>query len=251
MWKQRSRIKWLREGDKNTEFFHRQATWRRKKNKIVRLKREDGTWAENNEQIHKEINEFFKGLYEKDGEVNPQPLLDLFPRKVEDYMNEALTKPFTETEVSDALFQIGPLKAPGPDGYPARFFQRNWAVLKEEVIQGVLNFCADGIMPEGVNETTIVLIPKGNEPQCIKDYRPISLCNVIYKVISKLLVNRLRPFLDDLISESQSAFVPGRMITDNAIIAFECFHKISHSKNRRDTHCAYKLDLAKAYDRVD
>lgn len=97
----------------------------------------------------------------------------------------------------------------------------------------------------------IVLMPKGNNPECIKDHRPISLCNVIYKVISKILVNRLRPLLDELISETQSAFIPGRLITDNAIIAFECFHKIQHSKNHRDTHCAYKLDLAKAYDRVD
>lgn len=106
-------------------------------------------------------------------------------------------------------------------------------------------------MPEGVNETVIVLIPKGNNPQTIKDYRPISLCNVIYKVISKILVNRLRPLLDELISETQSAFIPGRMITDNTIIAFQCFHKIQYSKNQRDNYCAYKLDLAKAYDRVD
>jgi hypothetical protein len=119
------------------------------------------------------------------------------------------------------------------------------------VIRGVKKFFDDSIMPEGINDTTIVLIPKGKNPLSIKDFRPISLCNVIYKVISKVLVNRLRPFLDDLISETQSAFVPGRMITDNAIIAFECFHKIQHSKNSRDNHYAYKLDLAKAYDRVD
>lgn len=106
-------------------------------------------------------------------------------------------------------------------------------------------------MPEGLNDTVIVLIPKSNDPQSLKDFRPISLCNVIYKVISKCLVNRLRPFLDELISETQSAFIPGRMITDNALIAFECFHKIQHSKVAQNTHCAYKLDLAKAYDRVD
>lgn len=99
--------------------------------------------------------------------------------------------------------------------------------------------------------TVIVLIPKGSKPPCLKDYRPISLCNVIYKVTSKCLINRLRLLLDELVSETQSAFIPGRMITDNAIIAFECFHKIQHSKNPRDTHYAYKLDCAKAYDRVD
>lgn len=190
-------------------------------------------------------------MYEEDANVDPQPLIDLIPRTVDDHMNEALTKLFSENEISDALFEIGPLKAQGPDRFPACFFQRNWAMLKEELIQGVLNFFADGVMPDGVNETTIVLIPKNNDPISIKDYCPISLCNVIYKVISKVLVNRLRPFLDDLISETQSAFIPGRMITDHALIAFECFHKIQHSKNQRDNHCAYKLDLAKAYDRMD
>jgi hypothetical protein len=106
-------------------------------------------------------------------------------------------------------------------------------------------------MPEGMNDTVIVLIPKGNSPERLEDYRPISLCNVTYKIISKCLVNRLRPFLDGLISETQSAFVPERLITDNTVIAFECFHKIQGSKNPNDTHCAYKLDLSKAYDRVD
>jgi hypothetical protein len=110
---------------------------------------------------------------------------------------------------------------------------------------------SDGILPKGLNDTVIVLIPKGTKPESLADYRPISLCNVIYKIISKCLVNRLRPFLDGLISETQSAFVPGRLITDNAIIAFESFHKIQRSKNPMDNHCAYKLDLYKAYDRVN
>jgi hypothetical protein len=123
--------------------------------------------------------------------------------------------------------------------------------MKDEVTKAVIKFFKDGVMPEGVNETVIVLIPKGSDPESIKDYRPISLCNVIYKVIQFFLVNRLRPMLDELISETQSAFIPGRMITDNALIAFGCFHKIQHSKNQRDNYCAYKLDLAKAYDRVD
>jgi hypothetical protein len=94
------------------------------------------------------------------------------------------------------------------------------------VIQAVRSFFADGTMPPGINDTTIVLIPKGNSPTEFKDFLPISLCNVIYKIISKCLVNRLRPFLGDIISPEQSAFVPGRLITDNAVIAFECIHAI-------------------------
>ena len=122
-------------------------------------------------------------------------------------MNEALCKPFTDDEISDALFQIGPLKAPGPDGFPARFFQRNWEVLREEVIGAVRIFFDEGVMPEGVNNTSIVLIPKKDNLDELKDFRPISLRNVIYKIVSKCLANRIKPFLQEVISPTQSAFI--------------------------------------------
>lgn len=114
----------------------------------------------------------------------------------------------------------------------------------------VHQFFKTGHMPLGVNDTSIVLIPKVQHPATLKELRPISLCNVIYKVVSKCLVNRLRPCLTDLISENQSAFIPGRLISDNSLIAFECIHHIQTNAGNAD-FCAYKLDLSKAYDRVD
>lgn len=149
------------------------------------------------------------------------------------------------------LFQIGPLKAPGPDGFPARFYRRNWAHIKADVVNAVKELFQSGHMAEGINETSIVLIPTVNQPVDLKDFRPISLCNVIYKIVSKCLVNRLRPILDELISVNQSAFVPGRMITNNALLAFECFHRIQKNRQPNKATCAYKLDLSKAFDRVD
>lgn len=105
-------------------------------------------------------------------------------------------------------------------------------------------------MSEGVNDTAVVLIPKINNPEHL-NIRPVSLCNVIYKIVSKCLVNRLRPVMSDLIDDTQSAFVPGRMITNNVMIVFECIHTLQRSKDGKGKFCAYKLDLAKAYDRVD
>jgi hypothetical protein len=170
---------------------------------------------------------------------------------VTDEMNEGLCKDFTNDEIADALFQIDTLKAPGPDASLPAFFQRNWDVVKQDITKAVKNFFEMGNMPEGVNEIAIILIPKKDAAELLKDFRPISLCNVIYKVISKCLVNRLRPLLQDMIAPTQSAFIPGRLITDNALLAFECLHAIRNGNNSCKKVGAFKLDLTKAYDRVD
>ena len=158
-------------------------------------------------------SQYFSDLFSKDMSINPDDLTNLFDAKITPEMNRDLCRLYIEEEIGNALFQIGPLKAPGPDGFPARFFQRNWGLMKADIITAVQNFFETGVLPDGVNDTCIVLIPKIQFPEQLKDFRPISLCNVIYKVVSKCLVNRLRPILEDIISPNQSAFIPGRMIT--------------------------------------
>ena len=129
MWRQRARAMYLREGDRNTKWFQRKATWRKKKNDITELKDSTGVWKENREEIKVMARQFFQSLYEKEAEVRPHEILQLVEKRVTEDMNKELTKNFTTEEISDALFQIGPLKALGPDGFPARFFQRNWSTL--------------------------------------------------------------------------------------------------------------------------
>jgi hypothetical protein len=172
--------------------------------------------------------EFFKESYVADPYVQMQDALDLVQPRITPEINEVFCKGFSDKEISDAMFQIESLKAPGPDGFPACFFQRHWDTMKGDVIRGggVRKFFETGHLPPSVNETAIVLIPKKDEPEVLKDFWPISLCNVIYKVVSKCMVNRLRPVLQDVIGPMQSAFVPRRMIMDNALIAFECLHVI-------------------------
>jgi hypothetical protein len=115
----------------------------------------------------------------------------------------------------------------------------------------VLRFFSTGHMPGSVNDTSIILIPKIENSLELQYYHPIGLCNFLYKVVSKCLVNRLRPLLGDIISKNQSAFVPGRMIKDNALLAFECMHFMEHGTSINSSYCSYKIDLSKAYDRVD
>jgi hypothetical protein len=186
------------------------------------LRKEDGQATKIRREMEHMTREFFKNLYAADMNVSPDDLLHVFEPCISDEANTALCKDFS---YDDALFQIGPLKAPGPDGFPERFFQKNWATLKPDIIRGVKEFSLfeSGVMSPDINETTIVLIPKINEPEFLKNFSPISLCNVIYKVIAKCLVNRLRPLLHEIIEPSQSAFIPVRMITDNALIFFNVF----------------------------
>jgi hypothetical protein len=127
-------------------------------------------------------------------------------------------------EVKAALDHIGHLKAPGPDGMPSLFYKKYWHIMGYTIVKEVLNVLKGGAMPKGWNETFVVLIPKVKDPSRIKDLRPISLCNVLYKLVSKVLANRLKLILLSIIFDNQCVFVPGRLITDNILMAYEATH---------------------------
>jgi hypothetical protein len=166
-------------------------------------------------------------------------------------MNDELCKPFTQEDVKRALFSIGDMKAPGTDGLHALFFKKCWGILGDVLSKEVLDAIGKKEIPRGWNDTVIVLIPKVQTPETISQYRPISLCNVLYKVISKMIASRLKVILDEVISQVQSAFVPGRLITDNILLAYESMHTIKNKKKGKEGFCAVKLDMHKAYDRVE
>jgi hypothetical protein len=228
-----------------------QAKWRSRKNKIKKLKRADGSWCDAPREMKSMAQDFFVDLFTTDPEVCPPQLLCHVEPKINEVMNEDLHKEFSEKEISDTMFQMGPLKAPSPDGLPAQFYQRHWDIVGKDIVMAAQKFFYDGVLPDGVNDTAIVLILKGSNPKELKEFRSTSLCNVIYTLISKCIVNRLWVLLDEIISPEQSSFVPFRRITDNALIAFECGHEIQRNNGRRGDFYVYKLDLSKAYDRVD
>jgi hypothetical protein len=122
---------------------------------------------------------------------------------------------------------------------------------KKDVSREVLALLNAGAMAKGWNDTVVVLIPKVNSPEKLKDLRPISLCNVMYKIASKVLANWLKKILPDIISLNQSAFVPRRMITNNVLLAYELTHYMQTKKRGADSFAALKLDMSKANDRVE
>ena len=115
----------------------------------------------------------------------------------------------------------------------------------------VLNVLNSSMSMVEINRTNIALVPKTRNPTKMTEFRPISLCNVIYKLISKVLANRLKAILPQIISENQSAFLSERLITDNVLVAFECMHFLDHKRDGKDGFMAVKLDMSKAYDRVE
>jgi hypothetical protein len=228
--RQRSRAQWLAEGDRNTSFFHAKAKERARRNKIKSLKRLDGSVVTSQEGLEVEAIGFYQNLFTAQEDTDSRLVTEWVPQKVDDMMNNLLCAAITDEEIERALFMMHPDRSPGPDGFTAGFYIKRWSMMKSSICAAVRNFLNGGDMPEIVNSTVLVLIPKVKNPQDLSQYRPISLCNVLYKLASKVLALRLRPMLEELISEEQSAFVLGRLISDNVLLAYECIHYLKGIK---------------------
>ena len=164
-------------------------------------------------------------------------------------MNCELNAPYLDAEIRAALFQMYPTKSPGPDGMSSEFYQKHWDVVGSDVCFAVRNFLESGYLVKSVNYTHVCLIPKVQNPKRVSELRPIALCNVLYKICSKVIANRLKKHMSTIISQCQSAFIPGRLITDNSLVANEVSHFIDTDQS--EGVMSLKLDMSKAYDRME
>ena len=146
---------------------------------------------------------------------------------------------------------MAPPKAPSPDGMPPMFFQNYWDLVKGDITNTTLSYLNSRSLPSPLNHTFVTLIPKVKNPERVTEFRPISLCNVLYKIFSKVLANRLKRVLPLIIFEHQSAFLKGRLITDNILVAFETLHYMKNHNSGNTSYMALRLDMSKAYDRVE
>ena len=249
-WKQRAKQFWLQEGDQNTRFFQRHASVRKKKNCLQRIKDDSGEWRETPEEIQGIITEYFTQLFKSSG-IDERLSTRESVSQITEAENELLMSVVTYEEVKNAVFAMHPDKSPGPDGLNPGFFQSFWNLLGGDVVKFCQEFMNTGELPVGVNQTVVCLIPKVKVPQAMTELRPISLCNVLIRIFSKVLSNRLKACLRSLISDRQSAFLEGRLLTDNAIIAFEVNHYMKRHTQGKSGITGLKIDISKAYDGLE
>eukprot|EP00253_Pinus_taeda_P030821 PITA_30821 len=207
-WRQKSRVQWLKEGERNTKFFHRAAIANRTHNRISSIKNEEGELHISHEAIEVVLVQHFQGITQKnnsDREHFIREITSNIPKLVSREDNFNLNRPVMEEEVEHNHFEV-------------------------------------------LNTSFISLIPKQDNAQTPDKFRPISLCNVVYKIISKVVANRLKPLLPVLVSGEQSGYVEGRQILDNIIQAQEVVHSLT---SKRQTSMIMLLDIAKAYDKVN
>lgn len=178
-------------------------------------------------------------------------MTDCMPRKITQDQNDMLLALIEEKEVKKTLFHIHPDKSPGPNGMNPGFYQKFWTTTGGDIVKLVREFFDAGNLDNQLTHTNIALIPKKKHPVYMTDLRPISLCNVVYKIISKVLANRLKQVLDGIISDTQSAFITGRLITDNIMVAYEVMHYLKRKTRGKEGWMAMKIDMSKAYDRVE
>jgi hypothetical protein len=245
-WRQKSKVLWLKEGDNNTKFFHKIANSNRRRNLMEKLE-VDGILYSEDSIIRDKAVKFYEKLYTETEDW--RPFVDDLPfSRIDETDRNLLDSRFERDEILQVVKNLQGDKSPGPDGFTMAFFQKCWHVLEKDIMGFFDEFYAEGTFAGSLNATFVTLIPKKQNALNIRDFRPISLIGSVYKILAKVLANRLRKVLDGLVSESQNAFVGGRQTLDSVLIANECLD------SRLKSHIPgvmCKLDIEKAYDHVN
>ncbi|GAU51891.1 hypothetical protein TSUD_416760 [Trifolium subterraneum] len=243
---QKSRVQWLKEGDANTKFFHGIMKSRKRRNSIGSFV-VDGRLVEEVSEVRQLVFNHFSNHYRRTRN-NHVDISGLCFKSLSVEEGAELTKPFLLEEIKKAIWDCDSFKSPGPDGVNLGFFKDFWEVLKIDLLNFFSEFHRQGILSKGLNSTFIALIPKVDNPQRVADFRPIALVNSVYKLLSKVLTNRLRSVIASVVSQNQSAFIQGRQILDGILVANEV---VDDAKRNRKELLMFKVDFEKAYDSVD
>ncbi|XP_059627007.1 uncharacterized protein LOC132269780 [Cornus florida] len=232
LWCQKSRVKWLKEGDKCSAYFHNMVKQRRCYNAITCLKHSGGVTSSDPQVIKDWLVQYYEELYAAKDSV----------------VTEELDREVTAEEIKRVVLAFSPDKAPVPDGFPARYFQKYWHIVGNDLTSAVIHYFTTAVMPMGINSTFLALIPKPNHGDKLENYRPIALGNLSYKIITKILANRLSVVFPKIVGLEQFAFIKGRRIHDNILLVTDVIKNFGLKTT--GPAMALKVDLRKAYDSV-
>lgn len=252
MLKVKARVKWLTDGDRNTAYFqacikerHFHSRWNFCLN--------DGSFTSNPNLIGTIAVDYFSKLLQSQNtnvcHDSINSFISILPNLVTNAQNDSLTRAPLWDEVLNCINSLDPDSAPGPDGFSGHFFRHYADVIKDNLMVEVSNFFQGLPLNKSFTSTILTLVPKKANPTCMNDIRPISLCNFKYKILSKILCDRLALIIPFIISKEQSGFVKGRLITDNILLAHELVHNLDRKADGGNV--LIKVDMSKAYDRLE
>lgn len=246
--KQKAQIKWFKEEDFNTKYFHNILRDRRRRMYIHKIKNHKDMWIQRDEKIARAGTKNFKIFFNLKQPISNLDITNCIPNLITNQDNDFLTKIPDEKEVHDAVFSMSKGNSAWPDGFNGSFYQTCWSIIKEDIMKFVTTYFKDKNLTKFYSHTCLALIPKVESPSRISDFRTINLSNYTNKIISKIIMRRVNPMLNRFITENQSGFVSGRLITENVMLSQEIIHDIA--KPNKGGNVVVKLDMAKAYDRL-
>ncbi|KAK9077004.1 hypothetical protein SSX86_005339 [Deinandra increscens subsp. villosa] len=242
---QKAKLRWGAVGDENSKFYHGIINKKRRLGAVRGIKI-NGEWIDTPLEIKNAFLNFFAIKFKKESELPIVHRSDRF-RRLCHLSSCRIEIPPTLEEIKAAVWDCGSDKAPGPDGFSFGFLKKFWDVMNQDVFEFVSDFFANSHIPLGCNSSFITLIPKTQSPCSFDDYRPISLVGMQYKILSKILANRLASVIEEVVSPEQFAFIRGRQILDGPLSLNEIIDWYSHKKRNL---LIFKIDFAKAYDSV-
>ncbi|KAI0494111.1 hypothetical protein KFK09_024242 [Dendrobium nobile] len=242
---QRSKARWLKDGEDDLKFLYSNINCRSNANQIRGIT-VNGVLLNTCDDISMAFINHFQQLFNGAPPMgnNSLPIGNTIPY---DLVN-GLTSPFTMEEIKHVIFSSPSSAAPGPDGFPFEFYKSTWNSIGNYICKAVLSFFDTSFLPRQAKNTAIALIPKHQHPTSINDFRPISLCNSFYKIIAKLLANRMKTVMPHIIHPAQAGFIQHRIISDNIILASEILSKFNSSP--REKYFCAKFDIHKAFDSI-
>ncbi|XP_026410038.1 uncharacterized protein LOC113305157 [Papaver somniferum] len=246
-YQQNSRDNFIKDMDAKSKYFHNKVNRRKTRNNIDLIQDHNNTWLQSREQISQHLTQHFQSISSTCNSVINEGLYTILPTIISEEANISLNRIPTDEEIYVTLKIMENWSAPGPEGFQASFYKSQWNIVGEDVCLLVKRFFGTKHVLKQINKTYISLIPKKKKCVGAAEYRPIGLCNTSYKVISKVIVNRMKPLREKIISPFQEAYVSRRLNNDNTVIAQEIIH--SMKKKRGETGwLALKLDMSKAFD---